>query len=83
VHIFPHPFELFVMFLTLGFTVLVVVALVVFIRAAGTWSQQARRPAPAVRPAADRLAELDDLLRRGAISAQEHGEAGARVLGDV
>lgn len=82
-HILPHPFEVLVLFLTLVFTVLVVVALVVFIRSAGAWTRQAGRPTPAVRPAADRLAELDDLLQRGSISPQEHGEARARILREV
>ena len=54
-HLLPHPFELFILFLTLGFTVLVVVALVVFIRAAGARSRQTGGPAPAVRPAAERV----------------------------
>ncbi len=32
---------------------------------------------------ADRLAELDDLLRRGAITSQEHEATRARILGDL
>jgi nitric oxide reductase large subunit len=81
VHLFS-PWHILVLLFTVGFTVLVAMALVVFTRSAAARSRPAA-PAPAVRPAAERLAELDDMLQRGSITAQEHGEARARVLGDV
>ena len=81
-HLFS-PWHIVVLLLTVGFTVLVAVALVVFIRSAAARSRQAGGPVPVVRPAAERLAELDDLLQRGTITAQEHSEARARILAEV
>lgn len=79
-HLFS-AWHLVVLLLTAGFAVLVAVALVAFIRAA--LARSGHGSLPVARPAGERLAELDDLLQRGSITAQEHGEARARVLGDV
>jgi hypothetical protein len=38
---------------------------------------------PAPRSVEQRLAELDDLLRRGVISPDEHAAARARILGEL
>lgn len=76
------PWHLIVLLLLVaGFGVLVAVVLVALIRAAGARSRQGS--VPGLPPVGERLAELDDLLQRGSISPQEHGEARARVLGDV
>lgn len=79
-HLFS-AWHLLVLLLTAGVAVLVVVAIVAIIRAARARSWQGS--VPVARPAGERLAELDDLLQRGTITAQEHGEARARILDEV
>ncbi|KQX61782.1 hypothetical protein ASD06_14490 [Angustibacter sp. Root456] len=44
---------------------------------------QLMAPATAQRPVPERLAEVDELLRTGAITAQEHEAQRARILADL
>ncbi len=54
------------------------------IQLAGQLSRsQLMAPATAQRPVPERLAEVDELLRTGAISATEHEAQRARILADL
>ena len=54
------------------------------IQLAGQLSRsQLMAPATAQRPVPERLAEVDELLRSGAITAEEHEAQRARILADL
>jgi hypothetical protein len=54
------------------------------IQLAGQLSRsQLMAPATSQRPVPERLAEVDELLRTGAITAQEHEAQRARILADL